>query len=83
MRLSGLDGSVMTSNLVYQRLGLLLELAQHAHALLLGTPLIHQLSTVEGYQVSCKRSGQRNSVTKGGVVNTEFSVQSYRWYVGE
>ena len=83
MRLSGLDGSVMTSNLVYQRLGLLLELAQHAHARLLGTPLIHQLSTVEGYQVSCKRSGQRNSVTKGGVVNTEFSVQSYRWYVGE
>lgn len=83
MRLSGLDGSVMTSNLVYQRLDLLLELAQHAHARLLGTPLIHQLSTVEGYQVSCKRSGQRNSVTKEGVVNTEFSVQSYRWYVGE
>ena len=83
MRLSGLDGSVMTSNLVYQRLDLLLELAQHAHARLLGTPLIHQPSTVEGYQVSCKRSGQRNSVTKGGVVNTEFSVQSYRWYVGE
>ena len=83
MRLPGLDGSVMTSNLVYQRLDLLLQLAQHAHARLLGTPLIHQLSTVEGYQVSCKRSGQRNSVTKGGVVNTKFSVQSYRWYVGE
>lgn len=73
MRLPGRDGSVMMSYLVYQSLCLLLELA-YAHALLLGTLLIHPPSTVEGYQVSCKRSGLRSSVKKGKVADKEFSV---------
>ena len=58
------DRCVMNSNRTCETPGFLPGPA-HAQALLLGTSLIHQPSTVEGCQASCIRSELRSSVTSG------------------